>query len=37
MSLLHSDAVIVKSYPAETTEEFFDGHVSALAFFGGIP
>src|SRR6266436_2421166 len=24
-------------YPAETTEAFCDGHVQALAFFGGIP
>ena len=37
MSLPHSDAVFVKWYPAETTEAFCDGHVSAFAFFGGIP
>jgi transposase len=37
MSLPHSDAVFVKGYPAETTEAFCDGHVSAFAFFGGIP
>ena len=36
MSLPHSDAVFVKGYPAETTEAFCDGHVSAFAFFGGI-
>jgi transposase len=27
----------VKAYPAETTEAFLDGHVSAFAFFGGVP
>jgi len=27
----------VKGYPAETTEAFLDGHVSAFAFFGGVP
>ena len=37
MSLPHSDAVFVKGYPAETTEAFCDGHVSAFAFFGGVP
>ena len=37
MSLPHSDAVFVKGYPAETTEAFCDGHVSAFAFYGGIP
>jgi len=37
MSLPHSDAVFVKGYPAETTEAFCDGHVSAFAFFSGIP
>ena len=31
MSLPHSDAVFVKGYPAETTEAFCDGHVSAFA------
>ena len=25
------------AYPAETTEAFLDGHVSAFAFFGGVP
>ena len=29
--------VFVKGYPAETTEAFCDGHVSAFAFFGGVP
>jgi transposase len=37
MSLPHSDAAFVKGYPAETTEAFCDGHVSAFAFFGGVP
>lgn len=37
MSLPHSDAVFVKAFPRETTEAFCDGHVSALAFFGGVP
>jgi transposase len=35
--LPHSDACFVKAYPAETTEAFLDGHVSAFAFFGGVP
>ena len=37
MSLPHSDASFMKAYPAETTEAFLDGHVSAFAFFGGVP
>ena len=37
MSLPHSDAFFIKAYPAETTEAFCDGHVSAFAFFGGVP
>jgi transposase len=36
-SLPHSDACFVKAYPAETTEAFLDGHVSAFNFFGGVP
>ncbi len=35
--LPHSDACFVVAYPAETTEAFCDGHVKALAFFGGVP
>ncbi len=31
------DACFIKAYPAETTEAFLDGHVSAFAFFGGVP
>jgi transposase len=37
MDLPHSDACFVKAYPAETTEAFLDGHVSAFEFFGGVP
>jgi transposase len=37
MDLPHSDACFVAAYPAETTEAFCDGHVSAFAFFGGVP
>ena len=37
MSTPHSDALFVKTYPAETTEAFCDGHVAAFAFFGGVP
>ncbi|MYA15711.1 MAG: IS21 family transposase [Gammaproteobacteria bacterium] len=37
MSLPHSDGIFVKAYPAETTEAFCDGHVSAFAFLGGVP
>jgi transposase len=37
MVLPHSDAVFIKTYPAETSEAFCDGHVSAFAFFGGVP
>jgi transposase len=37
MALPHSDAFFTKAYPAETTEAFCDGHVSAFAFLGGVP
>lgn len=37
MDLPQSDACFVKVYPRETTEAFLDGHVSAFAFFGGVP
>src|SRR5664279_2257841 len=37
MDLPQSDACFVKGYPAETTEAFLDGHVSAFAFFSGVP
>ena len=35
--LPQSDACFIKAYPAETTEAFLDGHVSAIAFFSGVP
>ena len=31
LDLPHSDGCFVKAYPAETTEAFLDGHVSAFA------
>ena len=34
LDLPHSDGCFVKAYPAETTEAFLDGHVSAFAFSG---
>ena len=37
LDLPHSDGCIIKAYPAETTEAFLDGHVSAFAFLGGVP
>ena len=37
LDLPHSDACFVKAYPAETTEVFCDGHVSAFSFLGGVP
>ena len=37
IDLPHSDGCLVKAYPAETTEAFLDGHVSAIAFLGGVP
>ena len=37
MEMPHSDACFLKAYPAETTEAFCDAHVSAFAFFGGVP
>ena len=36
IDLPHSDGCFVKAYPAETTEAFLDGHVSAFAFLGGV-
>jgi DDE superfamily endonuclease len=35
--LPHSHANFVIAYPAETMEAFCDGHVQALALFGGVP
>ena len=37
LDLPHSDGCFVKAYPAETTEAFLDGHVSAFALLGGVP
>ena len=37
IDLPHSDGCFVKAYPAETTEAFLDGQVSAFAFLGGVP
>ena len=37
LDLPHSDGCFMKAYPAETTEAFLDGHVSAFAFLGGMP
>ena len=37
IDLPHSDGCFVKAYPAETTEAFLDGHVSAFALLGGVP
>ena len=36
LDLPHSDGCFIKAYPAETTEAFLDGHVSAFAFLGGV-
>jgi transposase len=37
LDLPHSDAIFVKAYPAETTEAFLDGHVTAFTWLGGVP
>jgi transposase len=37
LDLPQSDAGFVKAYPAERTEAFLDGHVSAFSFLGGVP
>ena len=37
LDLPHSDGCFIKAYPAETTEAFLYGHVSAFAFLGGVP
>ena len=37
LDLPHSDGCFVKADPAETTEAFLDGHVSAFAFLDGAP
>jgi transposase len=37
MDLPQSDGCFLKAYPAEISEAFCDGHVSAFAFFSGVP
>ena len=37
MDLPHSDDCFVIAFPAETTEAFLEGHVKAIAYFGGVP
>lgn len=37
MGLPYSDAFFVKAYDRECTETFWDGHVNAFQFFGGVP
>lgn len=36
-ALPYSDAVFIKAYERECTESFWDGHVEAFKFFGGVP
>jgi len=37
MALPHSDGFFVRAYDRECTETFWDGHVRAFDFFGGVP
>ena len=37
MALPYSDMYFVKAYHRECAETFFDGHVEAFRFFGGVP
>ena len=37
MDLPHSDACLVQTYPAETSEAFCAGHSVSFEFFGGVP
>src|ERR1044071_3950568 len=37
MTLPYSDAIFCCTFPRECTEAFLEGHVRALAFFGGVP
>lgn len=37
MWLGYSAATFIKAYPAQKQEMFFDGHVAAFHFFGGVP
>ena len=36
MALPYSDVFFVKAYDRECTETFWDGHVQAFQFFGGV-
>lgn len=37
MALPYSDAVYIRAYERECTESFWDGHVRAFEYFGGVP
>ena len=37
MALPYSDALFVMAFERECTESFWEGHVQAFAFFGGVP
>lgn len=37
MALPHSDAVFVQAFERECTETFWEGHVEAFQFLGGVP
>ena len=37
MCLPYSDSFFIKAYDRECTETFWDGHVEAFKFFGGVP
>jgi len=37
MALPYSDALFVMAFERECTETFWEGHVRAFAFFGGVP
>ena len=37
LTLPYSDVFYVQAYPRECAETFFDGHVRAFLFFGGVP
>ena len=37
MALPHSDAIFVMAFERECTETFWEGHVRAFSFFGGVP
>ena len=37
MALPYSDAVLVQAFEHECAETFWEGHVQAFGFFGGVP